>query len=102
MANAGIHMKDIIYAVSAGKVGSEMILDLNMIEDNYSDSDMPMAISPKDNKILLLQMDGNNTKEELKKGVSMVLNAGRTITKMQRDALLEVYRKAETKVENGA
>jgi exosome complex component RRP41 len=101
MANAGIHMKDVMYAVSAGKVGNEMLLDFNMIEDNYSDSDMPMAISPKDNSVLLLQMDGNNSKEELKKGMEMVLEAGKKISKIQRDALLEVYRKAEANAEKG-
>ncbi len=68
LASAGIHMKDLIYAVSVGKVGEDLILDLNMIEDNYSDCDMPMAISPRNGELLLVQMDGSLTKEQVKQG----------------------------------
>ncbi len=102
LANAGIHMKDLIYAVSAGKIDGNIVLDFNMIEDNYSDSDMPMAISPRNNDVLLLQMDGHFTREELKKAMGMVIEAGKTITKLQKDALNEVYKKAEVKYEEGA
>jgi exosome complex component RRP41 len=103
LASAGIHMKDLIYAVSVGKVGDDLILDLNMIEDNYSDCDMPMAISPRNGDFLLVQMDGSLTKEELKRAMSMAKEAGKTITKLQRDALQEVYKRTESKVqgENG-
>lgn len=99
LASAGIHMKDIIYAVSFGKVGTDLILDLNMLEDNYSDSDMPMAIAPRNNEVLLLQMDGDLTKEEVKQGMQMVMDAGKVISKAQKDALKEVYMAAEAKME---
>lgn len=101
LANAGIRMKDLIYAVSVGKVGDELILDLNMLEDNYSDCDMPTAIAPMNGNIALLQMDGNLTKEELSRGLQMIKEAGKTISKLQRDALKDVYRKAEAVYENG-
>lgn len=91
LANAGIPMKDMIYAVSFGKIGDKLILDLNMLEDNYSDCDMPMAISPKSGDILLLQMDGNLTMEELKTGIQQVINAGKTISAAQQDALKRFY-----------
>ena len=91
MASAGIHMKDLIYAVSFGKVGEDLILDLNMIEDNYSDCDMPTAVAPRNNDLALLQMDGSLTREQLHKGLQMVLDAGKEISRVQRDALQRVY-----------
>ncbi|MCL5429980.1 MAG: exosome complex exonuclease Rrp41, partial [Candidatus Marsarchaeota archaeon] len=94
LANAGIRMRDLIYAVSFGKADGQLILDLNMIEDNYSECDMPMAIAPRNSEILLLQMDGNLTKEEMKEGVGMIIEAGKTISKIQRDALQSIYGEA--------
>ncbi len=102
LANAGIHMKDLLYAVSFGKTDGELILDLNMIEDNYSECDMPMAISPRNGEILLLQMDGNLTKEEMKRGMAMAIEAGKKITSIQKAALQETYKKTEAEIkQNG-
>ena len=95
LANSGIHMRDIVYAVSAGRIGEHVVLDVNMIEDNYSDADMPMAISPRNNEVLLLQMDGGLTKEQLREGIDMVIEAGKTISKVQRDALKRLYETGE-------
>ncbi len=101
LASAGIRMKDLIYAVSVGKADNELLLDLNMIEDNYSDSDMPMAISPRNKNLLLLQMDGEFTREETKRAMQMAIDAGAIITKAQQDALRETYGKVGEKYENG-
>ncbi|EQD44344.1 exosome complex exonuclease 1, partial [mine drainage metagenome] len=91
LANAGIHMKDMIYAVSAGRIGEHIVLDVNMLEDNYSDADMPMAISPRNDGILLLQMDGGLTKQQHREAVDMVLRAGKIIQAEQRAALQRCY-----------
>ena len=101
LASAGIHMKDIIYAVSFGKADGEIILDMNMIEDNYSDCDMPTAVAPRNGDILLLQQDGNMTKDEMKKGLALIMEAGKTITKLQKDALQKSYAESGAKYENG-
>ncbi len=101
LANAGIHMKDLVYSVSVGKVGEDLILDLNMIEDNYSDCDMPMAFSPRNGELLLLQMDGSLTKAQMKKAMEMAIEAGKTITDIQRNALQEAYKKTEAEIKNG-
>ena len=98
LANAGIHMKDIVYAVSVGKVGDELLLDLNMIEDNYSDCDMPMAISPRNGELLLLQMDGDIKQDEIKRAISMAQEAGKTISKIQQDSLLEIYKNVDKQI----
>lgn len=93
LAASGIPMTDIPFAVSVGKVGDTLILDLNKIEDNYSDADMPVAISPRTGDIVLLQMDGNLTKEEVKRGVEMIKKAGEHISMLQREALKSSYQK---------
>ncbi|MEM3841115.1 MAG: exosome complex exonuclease Rrp41 [Candidatus Micrarchaeaceae archaeon] len=95
LANAGIHMRDIVYAVSAGRIGEHVVLDVNMLEDNYSDADMPMAISPRNGNVLLLQMDGGLTREQVDEAIKMVLEAGKTISKAQRDALKRLYENGE-------
>lgn len=92
VASSGIPMRDIPYAVSAGRVGENIILDLSKIEDNYSDADMPVAIAPRSGNILLLQMDGSLSKEELEKAIVMSQKAGETITKIQRQALEMRYK----------
>ena len=91
LANAGIKMKDLVYAVSAGRIGDHVTLDFDMIEDNYSDADMPMAIAPRNNELLLLQMDGGLTIEQFDEAVKMAIGAGKTISALQRDALKRVY-----------
>ncbi len=91
VAASGIPMTDLPYGVSFGKVGEHVILDLNKIEDNYSDADMPIAIGPRNGNILLLQMDGTLTKDDIKKGMAMVNRAGEKISKIQRDALKKSY-----------
>ena len=93
VAASGIPMTDIPYAVSFGKVGDTVILDLKKIEDNYSDADMPVAISPRTGDILLLQMDGTLSKDDVKAGMDMVYRAAEVITKVQRDALKAPYEK---------
>lgn len=100
LASAGIPMKDLIYAVSAGKIGEEVVLDFNMIEDNYSDADMPIAIAPRNNEVLLLQMDGSLTRQQFEKAVDLVIGAGKKISAIQKDALREVYARIERKYEN--
>ena len=91
LACSGIPMRGVPYAVSVGKANGEIILDLDKAEDNYSDADMPVAINPNTGEVLLLQMDGSFTKEEFAKALEMAKEAGKQITKLQRDALLEMY-----------
>ncbi|MGC9190609.1 MAG: exosome complex exonuclease Rrp41 [Candidatus Micrarchaeia archaeon] len=101
LANAGIHMKDLVYAVSAGRIDEHVVIDVNKIEDNYSDSDMPIAVAPRNNDILLLQMDGGFTMDQLKHAIQLVIKAGPKISAIQKQALREVYEKVAKKYENG-
>lgn len=91
LASAGIPMKDMVYGISIGKIEDKLCLDVDMIEDNYSDADMPIVISPRNDEILLLQMDGNLTKEEVNRALELGKAAGEKIKKLQRDAIVGMY-----------
>ncbi len=97
LATSGIPMRDLPYAVSVGRIGEHLAVDFNMIEDNYSDSDMPMAIAPRNNEILLLQMDGDMTKQQILDAVQMGIDAGPQIVEIQRKALKAAYEASTTK-----
>lgn len=91
MATSGIPMRDLPFAVSVGKTGEDLILDMNKIEDNYSEADVPICISPRTDEMLLLQMDGSLTKEQFTRAVGMVKKAGETISRLQKEALRKPY-----------
>ncbi|HUB92827.1 MAG TPA: exosome complex exonuclease Rrp41 [Candidatus Saccharimonadales bacterium] len=97
LAASGIPMRDIPYAVSVGKAGDTLILDMNKTEDNYSNADMPVAINPRTKEITLLQMDGELTPEQVRQGMAMIDKAGETITRIQREALRRPYEKVQEK-----
>jgi exosome complex component RRP41 len=83
LANAGIHMKDLVYSVSVGRIDEHMVLDVDMIEDNYSDADMPMVIAPRNDDVLLLQMDGGLSREQFDTAVKMAVTSGKAIHEVQ-------------------
>ena len=95
LANAGIPMKDMVAAVAVGKAGGMLALDLNKIEDNFGQSDMPLAISHRDRKILLLQMDGMLTREEVLEMLGMAERGCDKVHEVQSDALRRFYTKGE-------
>ncbi len=91
LANSGIPIRDMPFAVAGGKINDQLVIDFNKIEDNYSDADVPVAISPNLGRILLLQMDGCLTKDEFSRLMDMVEKAGSKIRNAQREALLGLY-----------
>lgn len=91
LADAGIPMKDLPCAVAVGKIENEIALDFGKLEDNYGDGDMPIAIAPRNNEILLLQMDGMFTRDELRRAVELAFAALPKINALQVDALKVHY-----------
>ena len=76
---------------AAGKADGHVLLDLNKEEDNYGQADVPIAIVPSTDEIVLLQMDGNMTREEFDKAISMAVNACHEVYDIQKDALKRRY-----------
>ena len=91
VADAGIPMKDLPVGCTAGKANGKVVLDLSKDEDNYGDADIPMAILPKSGKIILLQLDGDVSEEELQEAMEMMLGAMKNISRIQKEALMNRY-----------
>ncbi|MGC8812784.1 MAG: exosome complex exonuclease Rrp41 [Candidatus Aenigmatarchaeota archaeon] len=95
LASAGVPMKDLVAACSVGKIDGTLILDLNGDEDKNSEADLAFAMMPTKNKVTLLQMDGNLTKEEIGKLLETARNTCKKIYEMQKSVLKEKYRRVE-------
>ena len=98
LADAGIPMKDLVCSVGVGKAGGEIILDLNKDEEDAPDAvDIPMAIMPRTEEIVLLQMDGIISKKEWQKAVKLGIEGCKKIYKMQQDALRKKFSESASK-----
>ena len=93
LADAGIPMRDLVSAVSVGKVGDAIVVDLDKSEEDYEEgsTDMPVAMMPRNGKISLLQMDGNMSKEDIKKALDLARNTCNKIYELQKKTLKEKY-----------
>ena len=91
LADAGIPMKDLPCAVAVCKIDGQVAVDPGKEEDNFGESDMPIAYSQRNGEILLFQMDGLLTREELSRGFSLAKAAAEKIRAIQVDAIRKVY-----------
>lgn len=94
LADAGIPMKDMVAAISVGKVDDKLVVDLNYAEEAYEDgpvADIPIAVVPSTGEITLLQMDGEISREELVAAITQSKKAIAMIQNIQRNALKRKY-----------
>jgi len=91
LADAGIPMRDLVVACSAGKINDTIILDLMDTEDKMGSADVPLALMPNLNAITLLQMDGTLTLKEFEKAVNLALEGCKKIYALQKEALKSKY-----------
>jgi len=91
LAHAGIPMKDMVAAVSVGKVGDKVVIDLDKSEEDYEDgaTDIPVAMTGRNHEITLLQLDGEVSREELMNGLEMAKKGCSEIIEVQKKALRE-------------
>jgi ribosomal RNA-processing protein RRP41/SKI6 (EC 3.1.13.-) len=71
LADAGIPMRDLIAGVAVGKADGVLVLDLNEAEDMWGEADMPIAMMPSLNKVVLFQLNGTMTPEELRQALEL-------------------------------
>lgn len=95
LADAGIPMKDVVAGIAVGKIDGQMAADFGKYEDNFGESDIPVAVSPRTGEILLLQMDGLLTKEEITTAIDMALRGAEKVHAVQLEALRERYAERE-------
>jgi len=94
LADAGLLMKDLVSAVSVGRVDDMVLVDLDYAEEAHEDgpvADIPIAVINHTNEISLLQMDGEISKEMLMKSIQMGKQACAEIHEVQVKALKEKY-----------
>lgn len=90
LVDAGIPMKSLVSACAVGKVDGKLVLDLNKVEDNFGEADLPVAMT-QDGEITLIQMDGNLTADEFPEALRLVEKGCRQIFEMQKKAIMEKY-----------
>jgi exosome complex component RRP41 len=99
LVDAGIPLKGLVAACAAGKIDGEVVLDLDGIEDQKGEADLPVAIAPRRNEVTLLQMDGIFSYDEFKKALGLAVEGCKRIHDMQKEALRRKY--TIVKEENG-
>ncbi len=98
LADAGLEMRDLVCAVSFGKVDDKLLVDLDYSEESYKEgsvADIPIAMMPNSGKITLLQMDGEIKKEELMELIEKSKKVFMDIYEVQKKALKEKYHEVE-------
>jgi exosome complex component RRP41 len=91
LADAGIPMVDLLPAVAVGKIEGRIALDLKKEEDNFGEADLPMALVPQSGRIVLLQMEGHMTRDELAQALELGVRGCRDIYERMRRALRDRY-----------
>ena len=96
LADAGIPMRDMVSAISVGKVDGHIVADLNKTEEDAPDAvDIPMAFLPTSGEIVLLQLDGLITKKEWGQAQSLAKEAVQKVYEIQKESLRKKYEVAE-------
>lgn len=90
LAQAGTSMKELVSAVSIGKVDNKIVVDLSKEEEDYKEgkgsTDIPFAFT-KSGNISLLQLDGNISPDELKEAIKFGKTACKEVYEVQKKAL---------------
>ncbi|MBM3231868.1 exosome complex exonuclease Rrp41 [Candidatus Pacearchaeota archaeon] len=94
LAQAGIPMKDLVCAVSVGKMDKDLVLDVNDEEEHFEDgegaTDMATARLANSDKWTLLQLDGKIQPDLYPKALSLADKAFAKIYEVQKKALKSV------------
>ena len=91
LADAGIPMRDLVAAIAVGKVDGQLVLDINQLEDEYGEADMPVAMMPNLGKIVLLQLNGVLTEEEFEQALKLAKKGIMELYEYEQQALRKKY-----------
>ena len=91
LADAGLVMKDLIAAVSVGRVDDKIVVDITKEEEDYEDgegpTDIPFTMTSRKHDIVHLQLDGNIPTSRFKEAVDASVIACDKINDYQMRAL---------------
>ncbi len=93
VADAGIPMRDLVAAVAVGKVDGVLVLDIDEVEDEFGEADMPIAMMPSLNQVVLLQLNGVLSRDEFKKAIELARKGIDEIYRLEKEALTKKYLK---------
>jgi len=94
LADAGIPMRDLVAGVAVGKVNGVLVLDIDELEDEYGEADMPVGYAAGIDEIVLLQLNGVMTPDELRNAIQLAKKGAEQIYKMMKETLHTKYLKA--------
>ncbi len=94
LAQAGLPMRDLVSAVSIGKLDKDLVVDLDKEEEDFEGgegpTDFPLAKVSNSDEFTLLQLDGKIPPESLKKALVMGAKACDEVYEVQKKALKAV------------
>lgn len=104
LAHAGIPMREMVAAVSVGKIGKHVVLDLTKEEEDYDGeggaTDIPVAIASLSKGITLLQLDGEINKKELMEALQLAAKGCQDIFQLQEKVLKQAYKGTSDRVDS--
>ena len=68
-----------------------MVLDLNNVEDQKGEADIPIAMMPRSKQITLMQMDGRLSPAEIKEGYKIFMKGAEVMAQKQKEALRKEF-----------
>lgn len=96
LAHAGIPMKDLVTAVSIGKLDKDLVVDVDKEEEDFHEgegaTDFPLAKIAHGDEFTLLQLDGKIQPELVSKALTMAKHACAQIYETQKKALKEAVK----------
>lgn len=96
LASAGISMKELVSAVSIGKIDNQIVVDLikeeEDVEEGEGATDIPLAFT-KEGEITLFQLDGKISIEELKEAIKTGRKACKEVYELQKKTLKHIEEK---------
>lgn len=101
LADAGIPMKDLVVGVAIGKVNGVLVVDINEAEDEHGEADLPIGIAPNLGEIVLFQLNGVLSRDEIKTALDLAFKASEQIYKVAKEALHRKYMKLIEEVKAG-
>lgn len=94
LAHAGLPMKNLVAAISVGKLDKDLVVDLDKHEEDFEGgegpTDFPLAKICNSEEFTLLQLDGKISPENVKKALALASKACDEVYEVQKKALKEV------------
>jgi len=94
LAHAGIPMRELVSAISVGKIDDKIVTDIVKEEEDYEDgegaTDIPLAFLSNSEKISLLQLDGKIPADRLIEAVEAGRIAAKKVYEIQKKSLKDL------------